>query len=124
MIGNLAGLYEGRRHGSFMLADSGLLQQLQQHTWFNLQPLCVYGDPAYPVSMPFQYPISGANLNDAQDRYKEVMRSVRVSLGWLFRLVSNYLKFVDFQKMQRISVSAVGKIYIVCSILQNAHTCL
>ena len=31
MIGNLAGPYEGKRHDSFMLADSGLLQKLQQH---------------------------------------------------------------------------------------------
>ena len=26
--------------------------------------------------------------------------------------------------MQIIGVSAIGKVYIVCSILENAHTCL
>ena len=50
-IGNLAGPYEGRRHDTFMLADSGLFQQLQQHAWHNQQPLCIYGDPAYPLSV-------------------------------------------------------------------------
>ena len=32
-----------------MLNESGLLQQLQQVAWSNVQPLCLYGDPAYPV---------------------------------------------------------------------------
>ena len=31
MIANLSGPYEGRRHDSFMLAESGLLNHLQQH---------------------------------------------------------------------------------------------
>ena len=52
------------------------------------------------------------------------MSSVQTSVEWLFGLVSNYFKFVDFKKMQRIGMSPVGKVYIVCSILQNAHTCL
>ena len=39
MIGNLAGPYKGRRHDSFMLAESGLLSQLQQHAWFGNRPL-------------------------------------------------------------------------------------
>ena len=115
MIGNVAGPYEGRKHDSFMLADSDLLQKLQQHVWFNLQPLCVYGDPAYPISV---------HSNDAQGRYNKVISSVIVSVEWLFGLVSNYFKFVNFKKMQRIGVSVAGKVYIVCSILPNAHTCL
>ena len=52
------------------------------------------------------------------------MSSVRTSVEWLFGLVSNYFKFVDFKEMQKIGMSPVGKVYIVCSILQNAHTCL
>ena len=52
------------------------------------------------------------------------MSSVRTSVEWLFGLVSNYFKFVDFKKMQRIGMSPIGKVYIVCSFLQNAHTCL
>ena len=52
------------------------------------------------------------------------MSSVRTSVEWLSGLVSNYFKFVEFKKMQRTGMSPVGKVYIVCSILQNAHTCL
>ena len=39
MIGNLVGPYEGRRHNTFMLARSVLLQQPQQHAWFQNRPL-------------------------------------------------------------------------------------
>ena len=106
-----------------MLPDFSLLQKLQQHAWFNLQPLCVYGDPVYPISVHLQSPFRDTNLNDGQDWYNKAMSSVRVSVERLLGLVSFYFKFVDFKKMQRIGVSAVSKVYIVCSILQNAHTC-
>ena len=124
MISNLSGPYKGRRHDSFMLAESGLLNQLQQHAWSNNNPLCIYGDPAYPLRVHLQAPFRGANLTQDQKRFSTAMSSVRTIAEWLFGLVSNYFKFVDFKKMQRIGMSPVGKVYIVCSILQNAHTCL
>ena len=123
MIGNLAGPYEGRRHDSYMLAESGLLLQLQQHAWYGNRAMNIYGDPAYPISIHLQAPFRGARLTDEQKRYNKAMSSVRISVEWLFGLVSNYFKFIDFKKMQRIGIT-IGKIYIVCSILQNAHTCL
>ena len=50
MIANLYRPVEGKRHGSGMLAESGLLQQLAQHSHSPTgQPLCIYGDPAYPL---------------------------------------------------------------------------
>ena len=33
-------------------------------------------------------------------------------------------KFIDFKQQIKISLSPIGKIYLVCGILQNAHTCL
>ena len=62
MIANLSGSYEGRRDDSFMLADSGLLNQSQQHAWSKNKPLCIYGDPVYPLSAHLQAPFWGANL--------------------------------------------------------------
>ncbi|MCP4800255.1 MAG: transposase family protein [bacterium] len=48
MIANLFGPIEGRRHDSRMLAMSGLLEQLEQHSFGpDGQALCLYGDPAY-----------------------------------------------------------------------------
>ena len=50
LIANLFGPVEGKRHDSGTLADSGLLIQLQQHSFdTGGRPLCIYGDPAYPL---------------------------------------------------------------------------
>ena len=124
IIANLSGPYEGKKHDSTMLNESGLLQQLQQVAWSNAQPLCLYGDPAYPVSLHLQSPFRNANLSQAQQDFNKGMSESRISVEWLFGLVSNYFKFIDFIKMQKIGLSPIGKMYIVCALLQNAHTCL
>ena len=57
-------------------------------------------------------------------RFDEAMSEVRVSVEWMFGTITNYYKFVDFKKQLKISMSTVGKICLVCGILQNAQTCL
>ena len=52
------------------------------------------------------------------------MSSVLVSVEWIFRDIANYFKFLDFKKNLKIALSQVGKIYIVCALLQNALTCM
>ena len=57
LIANLFGPVEGRRHDSGMLALSGLLPMLEAHCVSPTgQPLCVYGDPAYPLRVHLQGP--------------------------------------------------------------------
>ncbi|XP_073251791.1 uncharacterized protein [Porites lutea] len=57
MIAYMYGPVEGRKHDAGMLADSGLLADLQRNA-FSLtgQPLCLYGDPAYPLRVHLQCP--------------------------------------------------------------------
>ena len=99
MIANLSGLYEGPRHDSTMLYESGLLQKLQQNAWHNGIPLCLYGDPAYPLKVHLQGPFQNVNLTAAQQAYNKDMSALRVSVEWIFGLVTNYYKFEDFKKM-------------------------
>ena len=56
--GNLFGPIEGRRHDSFMLAASGFLQDLRRFSNRPVtgDPLCVYGNPAYPLRAHLQKP--------------------------------------------------------------------
>ena len=57
LISNLFGPVEGRRHDSGMLAMSGLLPMLENYCVSPTgQPLCVYGDPAYPLRIHLQGP--------------------------------------------------------------------
>jgi len=53
------------------------------------------------------------------------MSANRMSIEWqLFLKSGNYFKFLDFKKNLKLSLGAVGKIYIVCAILRNALTCM
>ncbi|CAB3999509.1 Hypothetical predicted protein [Paramuricea clavata] len=63
LIGHLFGPTEGRRHDAEILAESGLLQDLQNHAYSPTgQPLCIYGDLAYPLRVHLQTPFREAQL--------------------------------------------------------------
>ena len=125
LIANLFGPVEGRRHDSGMLGDSGLLRELQQHAHGpNGNILCIYGDPAYPLRQQLMGPFRGAATTPLQDAWNKSMSQSRTSVEWIFGDIINYFKFLDFKKGLKLQLSAVGKKYIVCAMMQNARTCL
>ncbi|CAH3028735.1 unnamed protein product [Porites evermanni] len=125
MIANMYGPVEGRRHDSGMLADSGLLRDLEQHAFSTTrEPMALYGDPAYPLRVHLQVPYRGAGITPQMEVYNKAMSAVRMSVEWIFGDIVNYFKFLDFKKNLKISLSAVGKMYVVCAILRNALTCM
>jgi hypothetical protein len=68
-----------------MLVESGLLANLEEYAVSETgQPMCVYGDPAYPLRPQLQAPFRGAVLTDDMKRFNTAMSSVRVSVEWLF----------------------------------------
>ncbi len=116
---------EGKRHDAAMLVDSGLLDSLQQNAHSTMyEPLCIYGDPAYPLRVHLQAPYRGAVMTQQMQEFNTSMSAVRTSVEWLFGDILNYFKFVDFKKKLKIGLSAVGKMFIVCAVLRNALTCL
>ena len=67
LIANLYGPVVGKRHDSGMLAESGLLGDLQQYSYSpDGQPLCIYGDPAYPINVHMQCSFAGPELTRIQ----------------------------------------------------------
>ena len=116
---------EGRKHDAGMLAESHLLDYLHQYA-FSLagQPLCIYGDPAYPIRVHLQCPFRNGVLTPQMEVYNTAMSSVRTSVEWLFEDIINYFKFLDFKKNLKLGLSSVGKMYIVSAILRNGLTCL
>lgn len=108
-----------------MLAESNLLQNLETHAFSpNGEPMCLYGDPAYPLRVQLQAPFRELQLTPEMVAYNKSMSSVRVSVEWIFGDVVNYFKFMDFKKNLKIGLSQVGKMYIVAAVLRNALTCL
>ena len=83
----------------------------------------LYGDPAYPLRPRLQGPFKGAHITRIQQQWNKAMSATRVSVEWIFGDIVNYLKFLDCRKNLKIKLSAVGKMYIVCALLQNARSC-
>ena len=52
------------------------------------------------------------------------MSSARVSVEWVLNDIINCVKFLNFKKNLKVGLSAVGKMYIVCALMENAHTFL
>ena len=98
-----------------MRLQSQVLQQLQNHS-FDTQGnvLCIYGDPAYPVTRQIQGPFRGGMLTQLQKEWNMSMSQVRISVEWIFGDILNYFKFFDFKKNLRIYLSAVGRMYVTC----------
>lgn len=125
LIANLYGPVDGKRHDSAMLAQSQVLNQVQRLS-FNPHGdiLCLYGDPAYPLSPHLRSPFRGARLTDDQRAWKKSISEVWVSVEWIFGDVINYFKFLDFKKNLKTCSSAISKMYISCALMQNAQACI
>ena len=69
LIGNLAGPFEGKRHDSTMLHESGLLTSLEQVAFFNNHPLCLYGYPAYSLGVHLQAPFRNVEITPEMQEF-------------------------------------------------------
>ena len=125
LVANFYGPVEGKRHDSYMFNQSDLYNQLVQyavHTIGNV--LCIYGDPAYPHRPQLQRLFQGPRITQDEKDWNTAMSKVRVCVEWVFGDIINYFKFLDFKKNLKVQLGAVGKMYIVCVLLQNARCCL
>ena len=69
-----------------MLADSGLLQDLEAYVFSPAGlPMCIYGDPAYPLRVHLQGPFGNPHLTPLMEAFNASVSSVRISVAWLFR---------------------------------------
>ena len=108
-----------------MLTMSGLLDQLQQHSFApDGTHLCLYGDPAYLLRAHLQGPYKHAPLTIQEREFNVSMSSSRVSVEWVFGDIVGYWKYLDFRRNLKIGLSAIGKHYLVAALLRNALTCL
>ena len=123
IIANLFGPIEGRRHDSFMLAESKILPELEAKNVGEVEPFCVYGDPAYPLRPELQAPFKGSRLTIHQHDFNKRMSMSRISVEWAFGKVLSLFAFVDFKKNQRLNLLPLAKYFKVAVILTNIHTC-
>ena len=74
-------MLEDKRHDAAMLVESGLLDSLQQNAYSTTnQPLCLYGDPAYPIRVHLQAPYRHAVTTPQMQQVTSLMSAVRTSV--------------------------------------------
>ena len=80
-----------------MLRESGLLSMLQHNAISPTgQPLCVYGDPAYPLWVHLQAPFrQGVRFTPQMCAHNKCMSEVKVSVEWLFGDIKQLLDEVE-----------------------------
>ena len=90
---------ERKRHDSGMLAESDLLSLLQQHCHrANGSPLCIYGDTAYALRAHIQRPFEGNHLPQEPKDFNKSLKTVHVSVEWVFKEIIRFFAFMDFKK--------------------------
>lgn len=94
---------------------SGLLQELQQFLHSPAgQPLCLYGDCAYPLKVHLQVPYQSAQLTAAQREFNSFMSAIRVAVEWVFGDILTYFAFMDYRKKLKIGLLEKCILYVVC----------
>ena len=125
LIANLFGPVEGKRHDSGMLAMSRLLPELRRYSLDSSNnTMCIYGDLAYPLGPQLQTLFRGAGMTQNQKAWNKSMSEVRIAVEWIFGDIIQYFKFLDYKKNLKVSLSAVGRLYIVAALLHNARAIL
>ena len=123
IVANLYDPVEGCRHDSGMLGHSGLLQQLEQHS-YNLyqERMCLYGDPAYPLRVSLQRPF--ANPTPDQLRYNKAMSQSRVAVEWVLVISQIPLPCLSLKKPSKPVVVLLERCTFVVHSCNYARSCL
>lgn len=126
LIANLYGPVTGRRHDSYMLNESQLMEKIQQK-WSApqfLQHYCIFGDSGYPLKPRLITPYLGNSLSQQQKLFNTSMSKMRICVEWEFGEIFEQFAFLDFKKNQKIYLQPLSKYMKVAAILKNCQTCL
>jgi len=83
----------------------------------------LHTNTSYPLRVHLQTGFKSANLTPDQEQFNKSMSDVRTSLEWIFGEIVKDWAFLDFKKNLQLCLSAVGKMYLVGTLLRNAVTC-
>lgn len=94
LIGDWFKPAEGRAHDSQVLAQSDLVARLRAMRNRLGAPICVYGNPAYPISDVLLRAPQGNNLTPAMHEYATRMSHFIESVKWVFGKMGELWPFV------------------------------
>ena len=123
LIAHSYGPFPGRRHDSFIFAESNLEMLLQNVTDAAGNQMALYGDSGYPIRDCLMVPFRGAHLSAEEQIFNNMMSGVRTCVEWGFGKVSSVFAFVNYYANQKILLQELGSYFQVATLLTNCHTC-
>lgn len=121
IIQEILGPFVGTMHDARILAESGLMEKLENSCLINGEWYYLYGDPAYPIR-PYLLPPFKGRCSVEQTHMNSLMSKVRQSVEWTFKDITQNFAFVDYK--MKLYLQPVAKYYQVGAILFNCKTCL
>ena len=110
LVAFLHGPYEGKRHDSGILCESGFVKFLEEYSISpNGEVMCKYGDSAYPFRPQLQAPFRGANITTDEQLWNMRKGSCTISVEWLLGDIPDYFNFIDFRMNPKGQVGSVRK---------------
>ena len=126
LLAAVAGPRSARRHDSRVLVESTLENEIRRLQADTGVEYIAYADAAYTnndVIMAGFDRVQRA-LDEDKEWLTKAMNADRTSVEWLFGIVCNKFKWVDYKDGNMLGKTAVGCYYITAILLTNCITCL
>jgi hypothetical protein len=130
MIISVMGPMGGTQNDVTVLQQSGLLEKLDNIAYpaddgVNGHFYNVFGDKGYAIrSFRVIMPIEGNNISESSKSFNLEMSKIRVSVEHAFSKESNWWKYVEYFKNNKLLHTPVIPQYFVATLLTNCHSCL
>lgn len=125
MLEDVAGPYPGTNHDVNMVYLSNLNDRLAQFCSYpevGDVDFMVYGDPAYQPTSFMHTPFRRAGATAFERMHNTIMSTARIAVEQAIGSVTNIFPAMDFTRMERHGLEAIGKKYLVAVILRNLYT--
>lgn len=124
MMEDVAGPYAGTHHDQNLVYLSNLTNRLAQFCSYpeiNMD-FMIYGDPAYEGSRFVHAPFPRLTATPTERVHNTIMSTARIAVEQAIGSVTAVFPAMDFTRMERMGLEALGKKYLVAVILRNLHT--
>ena len=124
---DLAGPLRGRRSDEKLLAKSRLLPRFREACeWAgSLYMFTIFADAGYAASAFMQTPFKrlGGTNTPAERTVNLFTSRVRIVVEWGYGRTAQLWKHIDTCARMQLGLRSVGKLYVIATILTNAHCC-
>ena len=69
-------------------------------------------------------PFRGARLTPVEECFNKDMSTKTTNVEWGYGKIGRFFAFLDLNKILKVLLQPVGKVYVVGAILANCDTCL